>query len=359
MTELLLDPNEVTAKATPIGDAENNVAPSARPLLEVRDLAVEFGVGRGALRAVDKVSFSVFPGETLAIVGESGSGKSVTALSLLQLIPSPPSRVRSGEILFEGRDLLKLSGKEIRAIRGNDIAMIFQEPMSSLNPSLTVGLQIAEPMELHHGLSWKKALAKAGELLKRVRIPDAEKRVTAYPHQFSGGMRQRAMIAMALACKPKLIVADEPTTALDVTVQAQILALLKDLTRETRAALVLITHDLGVVARYADRVCVMYAGRIVESGTAREIYETPRHPYTLGLMASIPRLDQDTQQRLVPIEGQPPDLSALPQGCAFQTRCRFVHDRCRQQSPELEHIEGQHFRACFADVKGGTDALNV
>ncbi|MET0446204.1 MAG: ABC transporter ATP-binding protein [Pseudorhodoplanes sp.] len=356
MTELLLDPNDVTAKAEPVGDARSNVAPDARPLLEVRDLAVEFGVGRGALRAVDKVSFAVFPGETLAIVGESGSGKSVTALSLLQLIPSPPSRVKSGEILFDGRDLLKMSDKEIRAIRGNEIAMIFQEPMSSLNPSLTVGLQIAEPMQLHHGLSWKKALAKAGELLKRVRIPDAASRVSAYPHQFSGGMRQRAMIAMALACKPKLIVADEPTTALDVTVQAQILSLLKDLTRETKAALVLITHDLGVVARYADRVCVMYAGRIVESGTAHEIYDHPSHPYTLGLMASIPRLDQDTQQRLVPIEGQPPDLAALPKGCAFQTRCRYVHDRCRQEAPELEHIDGQHFRACFADIKGGAHA---
>ncbi len=216
----------------------------------MRDLAVEFGVGRGALRAVDRVSFDVQPGETLAIVGESGSGKSVTALSLLRLIPSPPSRVKSGEILFEGRDLLKLSDREIRAIRGNDIAMIFQEPMSSLNPSLTVGLQVAEPMQLHRGMNWRKALNQAGELLSRVRIPDAASRVSAYPHQFSGGMRQRAMIAMALACKPKLIIADEPTTALDVTVQAQILSLLKDLTRETNAALVLITHDLGVVARY-------------------------------------------------------------------------------------------------------------
>jgi oligopeptide transport system ATP-binding protein len=355
LTQLLLDPNEPTAThagTSPQADA----ALRPQPLLEVRDLAVEFGVGRSALRAVDRVSFSVAPGETLAIVGESGSGKSVTALSLLRLIPSPPSRVKSGQILFNGRDLLKLSDKEIRAIRGNEIAMIFQEPMSSLNPSLTVGLQIAEPMQLHHGLSWKKAIAKAGELLSRARIPDAASRVTAYPHQFSGGMRQRAMIAMALACKPKLIIADEPTTALDVTVQAQILSLLKDLTRETKAALVLITHDLGVVARYADRVCVMYAGRIVESGTAHEIYERPSHPYTLGLMASIPRLDQDAQERLVPIEGQPPDLSALPQGCAFQARCRYVGERCRQESPPLEHIDGQHFRACFADVAKGVNA---
>ena len=344
LTVNVLDKSDGKPAATDPG------ATLVRPLLEVRNLAVEFGVGRGALRAVDQVSFDVAPGETLAIVGESGSGKSVTALSLLRLIPSPPSRVKSGEILFEGRDLLKLPETEIRAIRGNEIAMIFQEPMSSLNPSLTVGLQIAEPLQLHRGFSWKKALEMARGLLSRVRIPDAESRAGAYPHQFSGGMRQRAMIAMALACQPKLIIADEPTTALDVTVQAQILSLLKDLTRETNAALILITHDLGVVARYADRVCVMYAGRIVESGTAHEIYEKPSHPYTLGLMASIPRLDQDEQQRLVPIEGQPPDLSALPLGCAFQPRCRFARDQCLQERPVLEHIEGRHFKACFADV---------
>jgi oligopeptide transport system ATP-binding protein len=356
LTQLLLDPHGTADSKSGNGQPDDARKAASQPLLQVRDLAVEFGVGRGALRAVDRVSFDVLPGETLAIVGESGSGKSVTALSLLRLIPSPPSRVKSGEILFEGRDLLKLSDKEIRAIRGNDIAMIFQEPMSSLNPSLTVGLQVAEPMQLHRGMNWRKALDQAGELLSRVRIPDAASRVSAYPHQFSGGMRQRAMIAMALACKPKLIIADEPTTALDVTVQAQILSLLKDLTRETNAALVLITHDLGVVARYADRVCVMYAGRIVESGTAREIYERPSHPYTLGLMASIPRLDQDAQQRLVPIEGQPPDLSALPPGCAFQPRCRFAGDRCRTERPALEPIEGRHFKACFADVAKGSGA---
>ncbi|WP_295850048.1 ABC transporter ATP-binding protein [Tardiphaga sp.] len=356
MTELLLDPGHQTASKATSADAPHDpgaTAAAQQPLLEVRNLAVEFGVGRAALRAVDGVSFSVSRGETLAIVGESGSGKSVTALSLLRLIPSPPSRVKSGEILFEGRDLLGLSTEEIRAIRGNEIAMIFQEPMSSLNPSLTVGLQVAEPLQLHHGMSWRKALDKAKDLLSRVRIPNAESRVNAYPHEFSGGMRQRAMIAMALACNPKLIIADEPTTALDVTVQAQILSLLKDLTRETNAALILITHDLGVVARYADRVCVMYAGRVVESGTAHEIYERPSHPYTLGLMASIPRLDQDAQQRLIPIEGQPPDLSALPKGCAFQARCRYVGNRCREQRPPLEQIDGRHFKACFADVPHG------
>jgi oligopeptide transport system ATP-binding protein len=356
MVQLLLDPGQEMDKTTMRSQAPGDGsahAPADPPLLDVRNLAVEFGSGRSALRAVDGVSFTVARGETLAIVGESGSGKSVTALSLMRLIPSPPSRVKSGEILFEGRDLLGLSSEDMRAIRGNEIAMIFQEPMSSLNPSLTVGLQVAEPLQLHQGMSWKGALDKARQLLSRVRIPDAESRVNAYPHQFSGGMRQRAMIAMALACNPKLIIADEPTTALDVTVQAQILKLLKDLTRETNAALVLITHDLGVVARYADRVCVMYAGRIVESGTAHEIYEQPSHPYTLGLMASIPRLDQDAQQRLIPIEGQPPDLSALPKGCAFQARCRYVGNRCREERPPLEPIEGRHFKACFADVPHG------
>ncbi|MFD2675730.1 ABC transporter ATP-binding protein [Camelimonas lactis] len=321
-----------------------------RPVLEVRNLAVEFGAGAGRVRAVDDVSFEVNPGETLAIVGESGSGKSVTALSLLRLVPTPPGRFCSGEILFEGEDLLKASDAAIRCIRGNRIAMIFQEPMSSLNPALTVGLQIAEPLQLHGRLPWARAFDKARELLTRVRIPDAARRVNTHPHQFSGGMRQRAMIAMALACKPNLIIADEPTTALDVTVQAQILSLLKDLTKETNAALILITHDLGVVARYADRVCVMYAGRVVESGSAQDIYANPRHPYTLGLMASIPRLDQDAVDRLTPIEGQPPDLAALPKGCAFEPRCRYAMDRCRDERPTLEHEGGRHYRACFANV---------
>jgi peptide/nickel transport system ATP-binding protein len=320
------------------------------PLLQVRDLSVEFRTEQGRLPAVDAVSFDVMPGETLAIVGESGSGKTVTALSLLRLIPDPPGRISCGAVMFEGKDLLKISEREIQAVRGDRIAMIFQEPMSSLNPSLTVGLQIAEPLRVHRQLSWNAAHDKARDLLGRVRIPDAASRITAYPHQFSGGMRQRAMIAMALACRPKLIIADEPTTALDVTVQAQILSLLKELTRETQAALVLITHDLGVVARYADRVCVMYAGRIVESGTAHEIYTRPRHPYTLGLMASIPRLDQDTAKRLVPIDGQPPDLTALPPGCAFEPRCRHALARCRVERPAFEHTEGRHYRACFADV---------
>jgi oligopeptide transport system ATP-binding protein len=320
-------------------------------LLRVRDLTTRFRTERGVVVAVAGVSFDVAAGETLAIVGESGSGKSVTALSLLRLIPSPPGEITDGEVIFEGRDLLALSDAEIRAVRGDRIAMIFQEPMTSLNPALTVGLQVAEPIAVHHGLPWKKALVQASDLLARVRLPDAKTRVNAYPHQFSGGMRQRAMIAMALACRPKLIIADEPTTALDVTVQAQILSLLKELTRETGAALILITHDLGVVARYADRVAVMYAGRLVEIGGARDIYNSPRHPYTLGLMASVPRLDQALGRRLVPIEGQPPDLVQLPPGCAFAPRCCYAVDRCRAECPDLLPVGENHAKACFADVR--------
>ncbi|HEX3139767.1 MAG TPA: ABC transporter ATP-binding protein, partial [Rhizobacter sp.] len=247
----------------------------SEPLLQVRGLTTRFRTERGEVTAVDNVSFDVAPGETLAIVGESGSGKSVTALSILRLIPNPPGRIESGEILFEGKDLVKMSDEEIRAVRGDRIAMIFQEPMTSLNPTITVGRQIAEPINLHRGTAWDKALEQARELLGRVRIPDAASKAGAYPHQFSGGQRQRAMIAMALACKPRLIIADEPTTALDVTVQAQILDLLKELTRETQASLILITHDLGVVARYADRVAVMYGGRIVEQASARTLYKNP------------------------------------------------------------------------------------
>jgi len=319
------------------------------PLLEVKDLCVEFRTERATVRAVDSVSFEVGPRETLAIVGESGSGKSVTALSILRLIPSPPGRVVSGAVLFEGQDLLQLDDAGIRAIRGDRIAMIFQEPMSSLNPVLTVGRQVAEPLTLHRRLSWRQALEKARELLSTVAIPDATRRLASYPHQYSGGMRQRAMIAMALACKPKLLIADEPTTALDVTVQAQILALLKQLTHETGSALILITHDLGVVARYADRVAVMYGGRIVESAPARELYAHPRHPYTRGLMDSIPRLDDAAGKRLVPIPGQPPDLGNLPSGCAFAPRCRFAMARCRSERPALEPVGDRHLKACFLD----------
>ncbi len=316
-------------------------------LLEVTGLTTRFRTERGAVMAVDDVSFDVDAGETLAIVGESGSGKSVTALSLMRLIPNPPGEIVAGKVMFEGRDLLKLSTDEMQAVRGDRIAMIFQEPMTSLNPSLTVGLQVGEPLQLHRGISWKSAMEKAGDLLARVRIPDAKARVEAYPHQFSGGMRQRAMIAMALACQPKLIIADEPTTALDVTVQSQILSLLKELTRETGAAMILITHDLGVVARYADRVSVMYAGRVVETGTARDIYKRPQHPYTRGLMACVPRLDGVLGGRLIPIEGQPPDLSRLPPGCAFAPRCVDMVEKCLQSRPALEDVGAGHRKACF------------
>jgi len=317
------------------------------PLLSVKNLSTEFRTERGTVKAVDGVSFDLRAGETLAIVGESGSGKSVTAMSILRLIPTPPGRISSGEVTFDGRDLLKLDDREIRAIRGNRIAMIFQEPMSSLNPSLTVGLQIAEPINLHRKTPWAAAMDKVVELLGKVRIPDGRSRLSSYPHQYSGGMRQRAMIAMALACQPQLIIADEPTTALDVTVQAQILALLKELTREANSAMILITHDLGVVARYADRVAVMYGGRIVETAPARSLYKDPRHPYTVGLMASVPRLDGDTGRPLVPIDGQPPDLASLPAGCSFAARCRRATDRCHSERPPLVESAPNHFSACF------------
>lgn len=321
------------------------------PLLSVRGLTTRFRTERGTVRAVDNVSFDVRPGETLAIVGESGSGKSVTALSLLRLIPNPPGQIVGGEILFEGRDLLKLDDEAMRQIRGNRIAMIFQEPMSSLNPALTVGMQIGEPIVVHQRSTWANALKAATGLLERVRIPDAASRLHTWPHQYSGGMRQRTMIAMALACKPRLIIADEPTTALDVTVQAQILDLLKELTRETQAALILITHDLGVVARYADQVAVMYGGRIVEQAPADALYAAPRHPYTRGLLASIPRLDGEAGQRLVPIEGQPPNLAALPPGCAFQPRCRLATAECGLQAPALRAVGEHHLSACFHDAR--------
>ena len=320
------------------------------PLLSVRGLSTRFRTERGTVMAVDDVSFDVAPGETLAIVGESGSGKSVTALSLMRLIPDPPGRITAGQILFEGRDLLKIGEEQMRAIRGDRIAMIFQEPMSSLNPSLTVGLQVAEPIHQHRRTPWAQALDMARQLLDKVSIPDAAKRLHTYPHHYSGGMRQRTMIAMALACQPRLIIADEPTTALDVTVQAQILDLLKDLTRETGASQILITHDLGVVARYADRVVVMYGGRVVEQGPARPLYRNPRHPYTRGLLASVPRLDGHAGQRLVPIEGAPPDLASLPPGCAFAPRCRHVTDTCLSVRPQLRPVDGQgHFNACLRD----------
>ena len=321
----------------------------SEPLLQVDDLRVEFWTNRGTVHAVNGISFDVAAGETLGIVGESGCGKSVTSLALLGIL-SRAGRVTSGRAMFGGRNLFELDDEQLRKIRGREIAMIFQDPMSSLNPVLTVGRQIKEALETHLGMEGAKADRRAAELLDHVGIANSKLRLKDYPHQFSGGMRQRAMIAMALACEPKLLIADEPTTALDVTIQAQILDLLRELVGGRDTALILITHDLGVVARYADRVAVMYAGRIVETAPARELYARPRHPYTRGLLDSVPRLDASRTHRLVPIEGQPPDLANLPAGCAFAPRCGKVMDRCRGERPELERVSERHLKACFADV---------
>jgi oligopeptide transport system ATP-binding protein len=318
------------------------------PLLEVKDLHTEFRTGAGLVRAVDGISYTVEAGETVAIVGESGSGKSVSALSVLRLIPDPPGRITQGEIRFAGRDIMQLSDVEMREIRGGDIGMVFQEPMTSLNPVLTIGRQITETLEQHRGMDRHAAHRRAAELLGLVGIADAERRLRQYPHQLSGGMRQRIMIAIALACDPKLIIADEPTTALDVTIQAQILELMKDLTRRLHVALIIITHNLGVVARYANRVNVMYAGRLVETGLAPDVYHNPRHPYTQALLRSVPRLDRPRRERLDPVEGQPPDLTRLGVGCAFSPRCPFSVDACEQARPALEPtgVPG-HLAACF------------
>jgi oligopeptide transport system ATP-binding protein len=318
------------------------------PLLSIRDLHTQFRTGRGIVRAVDGISYTVNAGETVAIVGESGSGKSVAAMSILRLIPDPPGRITAGEVLFGGRDLLKLPEEAMRQIRGGEIGMIFQEPMTSLNPVLTLGRQITEVLEQHRGTPPAAARLRAGELLGLVGIADPQRRLKQYPHQLSGGMRQRIMIAIALACDPKLIIADEPTTALDVTIQAQILELMKDLTQRLNIALIIITHNLGVVARYAHRVNVMYAGRIVESGPAAAIYHQPSHPYTIALLRSVPRLDRPRQARLDPVEGQPPDLARLDQGCAFRPRCRFAVAACAQAQPVLTPvIQPGHLAACF------------
>ncbi len=283
----------------------------------------------------------------MAIVGESGCGKSVSAMSILRLIPDPPGRIVKGQVLFEGRDLLQLSDAEIRDMRGREIAMVFQEPMTSLNPVFTVGRQLTETLFRHTNMSDTEVKARALDLLRQVGISDPARRLTQFPHHLSGGMRQRVMIAMALCCEPKLIIADEPTTALDVTIQAQILELMKELSERLGVAQLIITHNLGVVARYADRVNVMYAGKIVETGTAKEIYHNPRHPYTLGLLASVPRLDQPRGTKLIPIEGQPPDLTRLDDGCAFRPRCRFATERCAHGIPELETVAGDHMSACW------------
>ena len=318
------------------------------PLLEIKDLHTEFRTGAGVVRAVDGVSYSVDAGETVAVVGESGSGKSVTALSVLRLIPDPPGRITAGAVLFAGRDLLTLSESKMREIRGGEIGMVFQEPMTSLNPVLTIGRQITETLEQHRGVKHEEAAKRAIALLTQVGIGEPMRRLKQYPHQLSGGMRQRVMIAIALACDPKMIIADEPTTALDVTIQAQILELMKALARDRGIALIIITHNLGVVARYADRVNVMYAGRIVESGPAAEIYHDPKHPYTVALLRSVPRLDRPRQARLDPVEGQPPDLTQLDAGCAFRPRCRLADEGCSFAPPPLNPIGNPgHSAACY------------
>ncbi len=319
------------------------------PLLEVEDLRVEFTTRRGIVHAVNGISFAIAPGETLGIVGESGCGKSVTSLAVLGLL-ARNGRVRSGRALFDGRNLLELSDRALRGLRGREIAMIFQDPMTSLNPVLTIGRQIRETLETHFDLNRKEAEARAAELIDRVGIPSAKARLRDYPHQFSGGMRQRAMIAMALACQPKLLIADEPTTALDVTIQAQILDLLRELVAEENAALILITHDLGVVAGMCERVNVMYGGMFMETGSAEQLFGSPRHPYTLGLLQSVPRLDAGRRLRLHPIEGAPPNMLNAPAACPFQPRCAYEVDLSRREVPQLAEIEPGHRVACFNPV---------
>ncbi len=320
-------------------------------LLQVENLRTQFYTSAGTVRAVDGISYTVNEGETVGIVGESGCGKSVGALSILRLIPDPPGKIASGSIRFQGRDSLAMSDEELRNLRGAQISMVFQEPMTSLNPVLTIGLQLCETMELHLKLTPEQARSRATELLGMVGISEPERRLQQYPHHLSGGMRQRVMIALALSCNPKLIIADEPTTALDVTIQAQILELMKDLTKRLGVALIIITHNLGVVARYADRVYVMYAGKIIEGGSASDIYHRPLHPYTLGLLRSVPRMDRPRGNRLIPIDGQPPDLTREIEGCAYRPRCSFAVARCEHEVPPLDSVGGGHTSACFEKAR--------
>ncbi|MCI8537388.1 MAG: ABC transporter ATP-binding protein [Oscillospiraceae bacterium] len=335
------------------------------PVLEVRDLCTSFFQEGGELRAVDGLSYTVDPGACVAIIGESGSGKSVSALSILRLIPYPPGIIKSGSILFQGRDLLRLSNEEMEALRGKEIGMIFQEPATALNPVMTIGDQIAENILVHGGIpdsalteeekprfqgmsQRQRAKARAAELLAKVDIPNAGARLKDYPHQFSGGMQQRAMIAMAMSCKPRLLIADEPTTALDVTVQAQVLEQLNSLRTEFGTALILITHNLGIVARYADQVKIMYGGKLVEEGSTVDVFRNPRHPYTIGLIQAVPRLDLPRSHGLHTIEGEPPDMSKIPPDCcAFHSRCPYADEGCRTRRPVLETVDGEHRCACF------------
>jgi oligopeptide transport system ATP-binding protein len=326
-------------------------------LLEVRDLTVRFHTLDGVVHAVNGISYSLDHGEMLGIVGESGCGKSVSVLSLMGLIPQPPGRIPKGEVLFQGRDLLKLNDAEMQHVRGKDIAMVFQDPMTSFNPVLKIGRQVGEAQHIHMGLSWEKIRRQVCDLLSLVGIPGASERYEDYPHQFSGGMRQRAMISMGLSCNPSLLIADEPTTALDVTIQAQIMDLVKGLREQFEMAVIWITHDLGVVAGLAERVLVMYAGFIVEQGSVDDIYKRPRHPYTLALLKSLPRVDRSSNERLATIPGFPPDLLGLPPGCPFMPRCEFKVERCRHENPTLTLVDGAapgphaHAAACWVDVE--------
>ncbi len=325
-------------------------------LLEIEELKTQFFTSAGVVMAVDGISYTVEEGETVAVVGESGCGKSVSALSILRLVADPPGKIVGGRIGFMGRNLLELSDREIREVRGRHIGMIFQEPMTSLNPVLSIGTQLTETVIHHLGYSEDKASSRAIELMEMVGIADPPRRLDQYPHHLSGGMRQRVMIAMALACEPKLIIADEPTTALDVTIQAQILELMKNLTRDLGVAMIIITHNLGVVARYADRVNVMYAGKIIEEGSAEDVYHRPRHPYTLALLNSVPRVDHQRTAKLDPVEGQPPDLTRLDGACSFRPRCRYAEDRCGEAFPALEAVGEGHRSACFRSQELAEDA---
>ncbi|MCL2883193.1 MAG: ABC transporter ATP-binding protein [Coriobacteriia bacterium] len=334
------------------GLAEASVEPYEH-LLELDGLKVYFDTQDGVVKAVDGVSYKLNAGETIGVVGESGSGKSVTAMSIMGLVPMPPGRVQGGDVRFKGRSLLQMKEPELRAIRGNHIAMIFQDPLSSLNPVYRIGKQVGEGLMIHQGYSKKQALARAVELLDMVGIPNPAERARDYPHQFSGGMRQRAMIAMALACEPEVLIADEPTTALDVTIQAQILELMQGIQKEHGTAIIMITHDLGVVADMADRILVMYAGCPVEYGTTNQIFYGPTHPYTWGLMRSIPKRTLGDKKELTPIQGNPPSLIDLPPGCAFAPRCPYAKERCSAEKPVMQEVEEGHFSSCLFSGEQG------
>jgi len=328
-------------------------------LLDIKNLSTHFNTSAGTIKAVNDVSFKLREGETLGLVGESGCGKSVTALSIMRLVPSPPGRIVSGDVIFQGKNLLETSEEEMQNVRGRDIGMIFQEPMTSLNPVLSIGRQLREPLELHLGMTKQQSLNRSSELLELVGIPDPATRLKTFPHQTSGGQRQRIMIAMALSCEPKLLIADEATTALDVTIQAQILEIIKELTDRLGTSVIIITHNLGVVARYADSVNVMYAGKLRESGSLDQVYKESKHPYTVGLLNSVPTLDLDADVRLQPIRGEIPNLTDLPEGCAFIDRCDYATQKCEESEPELEEVEDAHFGACWEHRRVGKNLQGI